>query len=114
MTQSENTVAALTRLCNLEDVSEDNQFRAEVGDFAYAVFQVGADYFVTADLCSHGPGCLSEGYQEDYEIECPFHQGRFDIRTGKAILAPCEFPVRTWKAIVQDGAIFIDAEAPAD
>lgn len=100
-------VATLRQLCNRSDVSEDKPFRAEIDDFGYAVFQVGETYYVTADLCSHGPGSLSEGYLEDYEIECPFHQGRFDIRTGQATLAPCQASIQTWRAIVKDDAIFI-------
>jgi nitrite reductase/ring-hydroxylating ferredoxin subunit len=97
----------LTQLCSLSDVSEDRPFRAEIDGFGYAVFQFGEAYYVTADLCSHGPGSLSEGYLEDYEIECPFHQGRFDIRSGEATLAPCQAKVQTWPVVVQSGAIFI-------
>ena len=102
-------VVTLTQLCNLSDVSEDKPFRAEIDDFGYAV-QVRETYYVTADLCSHGPGSLSEGYLEDYEIECPFHQGRFDIRTGQATLAPCQANIQIWRAIVKNNAIFIELD----
>lgn len=110
----ESPVTALTRLCSLSEVSEDLPFRAVVDDFAYAVFQVGGQYYVTADLCSHGPGSLSEGFVENCQVECPFHQGRFDIRTGAPTAPPCELPIRVWTAIVQDGAVFIDVDAPAN
>jgi nitrite reductase/ring-hydroxylating ferredoxin subunit len=108
----EASLVTLTRLCNLTDVSEGRPCRAEIDGLGYAVFQVGATYYVTADLCSHGPGSLSEGYLEDYEIECPFHQGRFDIRTGEATLAPCQARIQTWPVVVQSGAIFIELDVP--
>ena len=96
---------ALTRLCSLDDVDEDEPYRAEIDGAAYAVFKVGDTIYVTDDLCSHGPGLLSEGYVEDCQVECPFHQGRFDLRTGKPTEPPCEIPIRTWKAVVEDGAM---------
>lgn len=102
----------LTRVCAVSDVSEDLPFRAEVDGFAYAVFQVGDQYYVTADQCTHGPGLLSDGFVEDCQIECPFHQGRFDLRTGVPTEPPCEVPIRTWSVVVRDGALFIDAGAP--
>ena len=107
-----STESVLTRLCDVSDVSEDTPFRAEVDDFGYAVFQVAELYFVSADLCSHGPGYLSEGYAEGCEVECPFHQGRFDLRTGVPTAPPCEVPIKVWTPVVRDGGIYIDIANP--
>jgi nitrite reductase/ring-hydroxylating ferredoxin subunit len=35
-------------------------------------------------------------------IECPLHQGLFDVRTGEAMGPPCVEPVRTF-AVRRDG-----------
>ncbi|HEY4201943.1 MAG TPA: non-heme iron oxygenase ferredoxin subunit [Devosiaceae bacterium] len=102
----------LTRLCDLSDVSEDLPFRAEIDDFAYAIFQAGDQYYVTADLCTHGPGLMSDGYIEGCEVECPFHQGRFDLRTGVPTSPPCEVAIAVWTPVVRDGGIFIDVDNP--
>jgi anthranilate 1,2-dioxygenase ferredoxin subunit len=107
------TATDLTRLCATDELSEDEPLRVEVGDMAYAVFQVGDDYFVTADLCSHGPGSLSEGFVVNgCEVECPFHQGRFDLRSGAPTYPPCEVAIRVWDAILRDGDILIAAGSP--
>jgi nitrite reductase/ring-hydroxylating ferredoxin subunit len=106
------SAVALTQLCLLSDVIEDEPYRAEIEGFAYAVFKVGDMIFVTADLCTHGPGSLSEGYVEDCQVECPFHQGKFDLRTGMPTQPPCEVPIRTWTPVVRDGAVFIDVGSP--
>lgn len=104
--------AALTKLCDFDELDEDEPMRAEIDGFAYAVFKVGEMVFVTADLCSHGPGFLSEGYVEDCQVECPFHQGRFDIRTGVPTAPPCEVPIKTWTPVVENGVVFIDPASP--
>jgi nitrite reductase/ring-hydroxylating ferredoxin subunit len=97
----------LVRLCGIDEVDEVTPLRVEVDGFAYAVFQVGDAYFVTADQCSHGPGQLSEGFVIGLEIECPFHQGRFDLRTGEPTAPPCMEPVAIWQPEVIDGCIYI-------
>jgi len=95
-------------LCLVADVGEDEPVRHEEGSNVYAIFKVGSEYFVIDDRCSHGPGSLSEGFVEGCEVECPFHQGRFDIRTGCPTSAPCTEPVRTWPVIIVDGMVTID------
>jgi anthranilate 1,2-dioxygenase ferredoxin subunit len=101
----------LLRLCDRANVAPGMPARAEVDGFAYAIFQVGDDYFVTADECSHGPGYLSEGCVDGLEIECPFHQGRFDLRTGEPTAPPCWEPVRAWRPVIVDDAICIERDA---
>lgn len=98
----------LQALCDATAVEEDTPLRAEVGGEAYAVFLVDGAYYVTQDLCTHGPGSLAEGFVDGGEIECPFHQGKFDIRTGEPTAAPCTEALRTWEARVVDGKVCID------
>jgi len=104
---------ALVALCRVEDVTPDTPFKAELHGEPLAVFQIGDHYYVTQDSCTHGPGSLAEGYVDGEEIECPFHQGRFDIRTGAATGAPCTEPLRIWQVMVRDGTIWVNgAEHP--
>jgi nitrite reductase/ring-hydroxylating ferredoxin subunit len=98
----------LLRLCGISDVSDGWPLRCEAGTTAYAVFKLEEEYFVIADACTHGPGSLSEGYVEGSEVECPFHRGHFNIRTGCPTSAPCTVPVQTWKVQVIDEYICID------
>lgn len=107
-----SSITALTKLCSTSVVSEELPFRAEVDGNAYAVFQAGDAYFVSQDMCSHGPGFLSDGFVDGCEVECPFHQGRFDLRTGVPTAPPCEQPISVWTPVVRDGDIYIDVAAP--
>ena len=52
------------------------------------LFNVGGKFFAIGDICSHDDGPLGDGEQEDFEITCPRHGARFDIRTGKANSLP--------------------------
>lgn len=95
-------------LCRASDVAVGTAFRAETGDLVLAVFNVDGEYFVTDDACTHGPGSLSDGYVDGNIVECNFHGGQFDIRTGAVVAPPCMDPVRTYPATVEDGRIFIE------
>ena len=68
----------LVRLCDTAEVAPGCAKRAEAGGAAYAVYNLNGVFYVSQDECTHGPGYLSEGYILDDEIECPYHQGRFD------------------------------------
>lgn len=99
---------ALRVLCAASGVSEETPCRAELDGSAYAVFKLGAAYYVLADACTHGPGQLSEGTVIGEEVECPFHQGHFNIKTGQPVLPPCTEAVRSWTAFLVDGRVCID------
>lgn len=97
----------MREICRVNDVRPDQPYRAEVDGEAVAVFEIDGEYYVTQDLCTHGPGSLSEGYVDGKEIECPFHQGRFNILTGAAVSAPCTIPLRTWDVFVEGDRIMV-------
>ena len=102
--------ATLVPLCSAAEVKPDLPVQAVVNGVAYAVFNLDGDLYVTQDLCTHGPGSLAEGFVMDGEIECPFHQGRFDIRSGRATAAPCTEALEIWTPHVVDGTIYIDPQ----
>jgi nitrite reductase/ring-hydroxylating ferredoxin subunit len=82
--------------------------RAEVdGMPPLAVYDVAGEYFVTDDTCTHGKASLAEGYLEGDEIECPWHGGRFCVRTGKATCLPSSEALQTYAVEIEDGEIFV-------
>ena len=95
-------------LCRATDVAEGTAIRVEHGDLVLAVYNVDGEYFVTDDMCTHGPGSLSEGYLEDDEIECNFHGGRFNVRTGEVAGPPCMVPIKTYKVILDGDTVAIE------
>ena len=96
------------KLCNADDVAAGAALKVETGDLVVAVFNVGGQFYVTDDSCTHGPGSLSEGYVEDDVVECNFHNGQFNIRTGEVVSPPCMVPVKTYPTVVEDGSVYIE------
>src|SRR5690349_14479026 len=97
-------------LCATSDVAPGAALKVEVDDLALAVFNLDGEFFVTDDACTHGPGSLSEGFIEGEVVECNFHNGQFNIKTGEVVAAPCMIPVKIYKTIVENDRVFIEAE----
>ena len=97
-------------LCSTDDVPEGTALKIEVGDLILAVFNVEGEFYVMNDGCTHGPGSLSEGYIEGDVVECNFHSGQFNIRTGEVVSPPCMIPQKIYPTTVEDGKVVIEAE----
>ena len=97
-------------LCSAADIAPGNALKVEAGDLILAVFNVEGEYYVTDDTCTHGPGSLSEGYIEDEVVECNFHNGQFNIKTGEVVSPPCMIPVKTYRTVVENGRVLIETE----
>ena len=95
-------------LCSTSDVEAGATLRVEKDDLTLAVFNLEGEFFVTDDACTHGPGSLSEGYVDGEVIECNFHGGQFNIKTGAVVAPPCMVPVKTYRTIVEAGKVFIE------
>jgi|SRR5215470_67231 len=95
-------------LCKAEEVGVGEVRKVEAAGLTVAVFNLAGAFYVTDDACTHGPGSLSEGFVDGDIIECNFHQGRFNIRTGDVVAPPCMVPVKTYQTVVEDGRVFIE------
>jgi nitrite reductase/ring-hydroxylating ferredoxin subunit len=95
-------------LCSTSDVAPGSALKVENGDLVLAVFNVDGEFFVIDDTCTHGPGSLSEGYIEDDVVECNFHNGQFNIKTGEVVSPPCMIPIKTYPVSVVDDRVTIE------
>lgn len=93
-------------------VSEDIPLAVTWGDDEIALYKVGDEYFATSNICTHGLARLSDGYLEGYLIECPLHQGLFDVRTGSCAGPPVEEDIKAYDVRVQDGKLEVRTRKP--
>ncbi len=103
----------LLELCATADVAPNAALKVEKNGLTLAVFNLEGQIYVTDDLCTHGPGSLSEGCIEGEVIECDFHNGAFNIKTGEVVTPPCMVPLRTYAVLTLDGRVYIDPDQQA-
>lgn len=99
-------------LCETAALDGLDGLRVIVAEHALAVFKVDDRFYVTDDTCTHGAASLADGLLHGCEIECPFHAGRFDVRTGAATAFPCVDDLATYPARVRDGTVYARMKTP--
>ena len=72
-----------------------------------ALFRIGDAVYATDNLCTHGQARLCDGFIEGHDIECPLHQGRFDLRSGQPTCAPAAEPIKTYPVRIEGGRVFL-------
>jgi naphthalene 1,2-dioxygenase system ferredoxin subunit len=78
-----------------------------VGDKELALYEVDGEVYASDNRCTHGDALLSDGFLEGNQIECPFHQGRFDVCTGKALCAPLTEDIRVYPVRIENKRILV-------
>lgn len=100
---------SLVKLCLADEVAEGAPVCCTVDGLPQlAVYALEGRFFVTDNRCTHGAGELTDGVQEGAVIECPFHGGAFDIRTGEPTAFPCKIALRTYPVTIVDGWVAIN------
>lgn len=87
--------------------------RVDVGERTFALYRLGAHEFVATDgLCTHGRSHLADGVVIGCQlIECPKHNGRFDIRTGEPRRRPVKEPLARYPVDVHDQSVHVTITA---
>jgi len=91
----------------VDDVPVDDVIGMLVAGRDIALYSAGGEIFATDNICTHGQARLCEGFLEGHAIECPLHQGTFDIRTGQPSCAPVTEAIRSYPVRVEGGRVFL-------
>jgi 3-phenylpropionate/trans-cinnamate dioxygenase ferredoxin subunit len=75
-------------VAKVRDIADPGKEVVEVEDRLIALFHVDGRFYALDDVCTHDGGPLAEGMLEGYQIACPRHGARFDIRNGDALTLP--------------------------
>ena len=91
----------------VEDLPNGERLFVEIGKHTIVVFNIAGSYYAIGDVCSHDDGPVGDGEVEGFEIICPRHGARFDIRSGKVTRFPAVEDIPAYPARVVDGQIEI-------
>lgn len=83
----------------------------EIDGEPIAVFNIAGQYYAIADVCSHDDGPVAEGELTDFEIVCPRHGAKFDLRTGAVLTLPAIVDIPAYPVRIQDDEIQIGLPA---
>jgi len=93
------------RVGSLDELASGELQSSMLGDEEIVVCRIGGEVFALHGWCTHADARLSQGSLHGYELQCPVHQGRFDVRSGRALCAPVDTNVRVFPVRIVDGEI---------
>lgn len=89
------------------ELSTGQRLFIEVDGEPVVVFNIAGSLFAIGDVCTHDDGPLGEGELSDFQIICPRHGARFDVRNGKVLTLPAVVDAPSYPVRVVDGWIEI-------
>jgi naphthalene 1,2-dioxygenase system ferredoxin subunit len=90
-----------------DELPSDDVIGVEVAGRDIAIYRVGAEVYATDNICTHGQARLCDGFFDGHEIECPLHQGKFDVRDGRPTCEPAEEPLRSYPVKVEGRRVWL-------
>jgi len=94
------------RICPTSDLLPGEYQTGWDGDTPIAVFNVDGEFYAIEDICTHDGSELTGGVVEGFEVECPRHGARFDVRSGAALCPPAYLPTAKFPVRVEDGWVW--------
>ena len=94
--------------CDLGLLVPGDALRFEHGGRSYAIYrtQIG-QLFASDAFCTHGRAPLTDGFLQGVCIECPKHNGRFDIRDGSVRRPPPRVALKTYEVREKGGRVLL-------
>lgn len=95
------------RVAKVSDLPDPGKMVVEVGDRLVGLFHVGGQFYAIDDVCTHDGGPLAEGDLDGYQVICPRHGARFDIRDGRALTMPATRPTDVHEVKIEGDDVLV-------
>jgi naphthalene 1,2-dioxygenase ferredoxin component len=99
-----------TKVIALSNVPADDVTAVNAAGRELAIYGVDGAVFATDNLCTHGHARLCDGFLDGHEIECPLHQGKFDVRDGRPLCEPVTEALRSYPVKIEGSRVFVQIE----
>lgn len=102
------TEEKFVKVAETKDIQASQMKAVEVNGEKVCVANVEGRFYAIGNVCTHVGGPLAEGKLEGYEVQCPWHGSKFDIRTGKVVRPPAMRAEPTYEVKVEENNILIE------
>jgi ferredoxin-NADP reductase/nitrite reductase/ring-hydroxylating ferredoxin subunit len=99
------------KVANTKDIQPSHMKEVQVNGESICIVNVDGKYYAIGNICTHEGGPLADGTLEGYEVECPWHASKFDVRTGEVTNPPADEPEPVFQIKVDDNNILINKQS---
>ena len=96
-------------IAKLDEIPDRGMKQVVVEGELVGLYRIGEDVYAISDICTHEETYLTEGEFEcdEFEVECPLHGSRFDVRTGAVRILPATKPVATYPVMIEGDLVMV-------
>ncbi len=94
-------MADFVRVASVGDVPQGEMLIVQLNGDDVVLANVDGEIYAFGGECTHRGGPLGDGILEGDEVECPWHQGRFNAKTGEVAGEPPDSPIPTYQVLVE-------------
>jgi len=105
--QNEQSDVVFIPVPEAERLQDKETLRVKIDGQVIAIAKIDNHFYALQEFCTHRFGPLSEGSFEGFNVQCPWHNSCFDVRTGKVTNGPAKVDLKTFKVEIRDGKICI-------
>ncbi len=98
-------MADFIKVATLDEVPPGEMKLVEVDGKEIVLANVGGQIYAFDNTCTHRGGPLHEGELTGDVVECPWHGGRFNVKTGEVVGPPPSRPIATYQVQVEGSEI---------
>jgi len=98
-------------VAGLDELGNGERLIVDIDGEPIAVFNIAGHFYAIADVCSHDDGPVAEGDISEYEIACPRHGAKFDIRNGQVLTLPAIVDIPAYPVRIEGNEIQIGLPA---
>jgi ferredoxin-NADP reductase/nitrite reductase/ring-hydroxylating ferredoxin subunit len=95
------------KVAETKDIQTSQMKEVQIDSEDVCIANVEGKYYAIGNVCTHEGGPLADGVLEGYEVECPWHQSRFDVRTGEVTSPPASESEPTYEIKVDGNSILV-------
>ena len=95
------------KVCMASEIKVEDVRRFDVGPSTYAIYRTTEGYYASDGWCTHEHAHLADGLVLEDVIECPLHNGRFHIPSGRPLSPPVCVNLRTYPVRIENGELIL-------
>ncbi|PYL69223.1 MAG: hypothetical protein DMF22_11575, partial [Verrucomicrobia bacterium] len=107
LASNENSDVIFVPIPEADRLGERETLRVEIDGQVITIAKIDQGFYAFQEFCTHRFGPLSEGTFKDFNVQCPWHNSCFDVRTGKVTQGPAKVDLKTFTIEIRDGKVAV-------
>ena len=95
------------KVAESREIGPSSMKAVEVDGEKICVINAEGNYYAIGNVCTHVAGPLHEPTLEGFEVECPWHGSKFDIKTGEPTKPPAARAVPKYEVKIDGDNILV-------